>query len=166
MKHTSGFTLIELLIAITIVALLTAVTVPAFLRFSVRQELSQGVAGVKTDLRTVQNRAISGIDREVGGVDYYWWGIEFAAESGDYDFVKSSNSDDPNDPGDGVIAVRTKSLPGSGLQIVGGGTVWFKMVTGEVFGTGAVVIRRVGCDCTERPDDCQDVTVSAGGRIE
>jgi len=166
MKYATGFTLIELLIAITIVALLTAVTVPAFLRFSARQELSQGVADVKTDLRTVQNRAISGIDRQVGGVDYYWWGIKFTAESGDYSFVKSSALDDPDSA---VVSVREKSLSGAGLEIVADKTIWFKMITGEVFGSGAVVVRRVESGCVsqaEDPDNCRDVTVSAGGRVE
>ena len=160
MKYTTGFTLVELLIATTIVALLTAITIPAFLRFSARQELSQGVAGVKTDLRTVQNRAVSAIDRKVGGTDFYWWGIEFTAGEGDYDFVKSSNL---NNPDDGVTVVRTKSLPGSGLETVDSGTVWFKMVTGEVANAGDIVIRRVGGAC---PGDCLTVTVSVGGRIE
>ena len=161
-KPLRGFTLIELLVASAILAVLTAVSISHFGVFSANRELNRAAEQFMTDLRAVQNRALSAVDREFEGEDYHWWGIEFESGSPEYRVCQSSSGAPP------LVCdrlARTKSLP-SGFDFAVGGAVWFKMVTGEVEGAGTITVRRTGVDCAASPDGCRDVIVSAGGRIE
>lgn len=154
-RYSFGFTLIELLITVVIIALLTGLTIPYFQDFSKRQELQRGVEQVRTDLRTVQNRAVSGVDRKVDTTEYFWWGISFTLESGTYEFCQGEDESAPACD----LVVRERDLPGADLEVVAGRAIWFKMITGEVRNAGAITIG-------DSSGETASVTVSAGGRIE
>jgi len=157
----SGFTLIELLVVCAIIAVLAVASIPRFRTFNANQELNQAVEQVKSDLRVVQNRAVSVTDRACGTDYYYWWGVDFDAHSGEYRLVQSDNEVNP-DAGS-FREVRTKALP-TGFELATDVTVWFKMVTGAVKNAGAVTVRRIDASCPG--GDCRDVDISEGGRIE
>ena len=178
-----GFTLIELLITTSIMALLVAVAVPSFQTFTRNQALRRGVEQVKTDLRTVQNRAVSGIDRKKPGGDeyYYWWGIDFKYNDDPqkYAFVQSDNKEDH--PGEAIEEEkRVKKLPGD-LTFGSNGsngsnvTIWFKMITGSVCTDSVCPLPvdplvdasvEVKVCLGGSGGSCQGVTVSRGGEIK
>lgn len=69
-----GFTLIELLVVISIIAIITGAIVPNFNTYIKNQNLRQSGDQIKTDLRSIQNRALTGV-----GYDIYkgYWGVKF-----------------------------------------------------------------------------------------
>lgn len=69
-QRQSAFTLIELLVAVAIIALLTMISIPAFSGFARRQTLYQATKDLKTDLRSAQNKAVSGVDGLLWGVHF------------------------------------------------------------------------------------------------
>lgn len=169
-KLLRGFTLIELLVTSAILAVLAAVTVPYFHGFAARQELNQAVEQVRTDLRAVQNRAVSATDRGSDPNYYWWWGIDFDQNSENYDLILR-RSDDGGNPESGAVnqSSRTKRLPG-GLRTEdiadADVNVWFKMITGDVYiGPSPLPGFRVINVCRDAAT-CRSVTVFAGGRIE
>ncbi|MFW6110092.1 MAG: pilus assembly FimT family protein [Patescibacteria group bacterium] len=172
-RNCSGFTLIELMVVSAIIITLTVFTIPAFTRFSSRQELRRAAEGLRTDIRTVQNRAVSGIDREVGGVPCYWWGMKLTEGESDYQFVRSYDEDYPEDD---VEVVRKFSLAGKSEIFIPGGdsdlTIWYKMISGEVGGISGdktIVVRKHGASCTSQDDSsayCRDIVVSEGGKVK
>lgn len=57
---TKGFTLIELLVTIAIIVSLTAVIFPRLSQYRIQERLVDGSSQLQSDLRVVQNNAISG----------------------------------------------------------------------------------------------------------
>lgn len=166
-SYRAGFSLIELLVACALLVALAAWTVPAFMKFSDRQELLRAEELARTEIYTVQNRAVANVDRGVG--EFYWWGVKFDAGSTRYVFYRSPNDADPMAPAEPAL-YRENHLASDDLEFADGATVWFRMTTGEVFGGDqTVVVRRVGATCTSEADpsdDCREVNVYTGGRIE
>lgn len=91
-KHSQGFTLIELLITIVIISILSVGIVPSFTGYIRNQNLRQAQEQLKSDLRSVQNKALTGSlsDQIVGGARMRFWGIKFLMNSNIYHFFISS----------------------------------------------------------------------------
>ncbi len=79
----SGFTLIELMISVGILTLLSAAMIPSFNTYINNQNVSQGLEQVKSDLRSVQNKALTGteFDRTTNTT---YWGMKFGNGSNTY----------------------------------------------------------------------------------
>jgi prepilin-type N-terminal cleavage/methylation domain-containing protein len=74
-----GFTQIELLIVIAMIGVLAAASIPVFVGFTSNQRLIEAANNVRADLRSAQNRAISGVTHNIGGgIKNNVWGIRFA----------------------------------------------------------------------------------------
>ena len=159
-ENNSGFSLLELLVTTTILAVLTAVTLPYFHTFTANQELVQAAEQVITDLRTVQNRALSAIDRSVSGTSYYWWGIDFVV-GGDATVYTLAQSSNEITPLGGSVVRRTKTLP-NGFEFTTDESVWFKMVNGETDHSGPLTITI----CSTGGSSCRNITISDVGLIE
>lgn len=153
-----GFTLLELLIVVAIIGLLTGVAIPAFSAFTRRQALTQAAKNLKTDLRAVQNRAVSGVEGQR-------WGVHLVQGTTNYEIFSTSSY---------VYSVgQTKNLP-SGVQVSalsrhagGQSNVVFDRLTGTVGvyqnnGTqlGSDIIITLTLSGTNRY-----VRVDAGGKI-
>lgn len=69
MKST-GFTLVEILIVIALITILSAISVPAIVSFQRNQTLTQASKKLKSDLRYVQNKALSSIDGRAWGINF------------------------------------------------------------------------------------------------
>ena len=80
----AGFTLVELLITITIIAIATAAIIPSFSSFIRNQNVKQAQEQLKSDLRNVQNKALTGAlsDATIGTNPVLYWGIRFTAGTG------------------------------------------------------------------------------------
>lgn len=88
----NGFTLVELLLVITIMIIMAGSMIPSFSGYLRNQNLKQTQEKVKSDLRSVQNKALTGAlyDRTVlvGGTPrtVTHWGVRFNNNSRRYDF--------------------------------------------------------------------------------
>ncbi len=161
MNKDFGFTLVELLVVVALIGIFAAITIPYFGDFARNQTLNQSVEQLKSDLRTVQNRAQNGIDKRDDDTEYYWWGIDFDSGSGTYSIVQSSN--DENNPSDNMEVRREKSLP-EGVEVLNDVTIWYKMMTVEVYvdntplvGSLDIVVSLEGME--------RSITITSGGEI-
>jgi prepilin-type N-terminal cleavage/methylation domain-containing protein len=80
-----GFTLIELMVVIGLVAILSGAILPNFSTYINNQNRKQAQEQVKSDLRTIQNRALTGVGYT--STDTHW-GIYFGVGSSTYSFLK------------------------------------------------------------------------------
>ena len=99
----NGFTLIELLIVVTIMVLVTGAIIPSFSGYIRNQNLKQAQEQVKSDLRTAQNKALTGAlsDQTINSNPVTYWGVRFhpqtATDYNSYDlYVSDTNTGCPN----------------------------------------------------------------------
>lgn len=90
--HNRGFTLVELLIAITIMLIMAGAMIPSFSGYLKSQTLKQSQEKLKSDIRSIQNKALTGAlyDKtvDVGGTarQVTHWGIRFNNGSSTYNY--------------------------------------------------------------------------------
>jgi type II secretory pathway pseudopilin PulG len=107
-KRSAGFTLIELLISASIVMIIAAGIIPSFSGYIKDQNLKQAQEQLKSDLRTIQNRALTGALSDVTmgtpAVPVLYWGVVFYAPDDNSgtntykSFVSNSASSCPPSP--------------------------------------------------------------------
>lgn len=154
---SQGFTLIEILLVVSILAVMTATLIPSFDSYIKNQNLKQAQEAVKNDLRTMQNRAMTGAS-SASGINY--WGIYFADESNSYSLVSSSTPENC-----GVGAESGGVLPGDVVMDTGSGPsadarcVWFALGTGDTYDTSEVNLY------VKSENICKRVLVNPFGRI-
>ncbi|EKE00451.1 MAG: hypothetical protein ACD_22C00018G0001, partial [uncultured bacterium] len=91
--HTVGaFTLIELMIVVGIIAILTSIMIPSFNFYIANQNLKQAQEQIKNDLRTVQNKALTGALSADASAPLYW-GVKFTDNSTKYTYFTSHTAD-------------------------------------------------------------------------
>lgn len=89
-KYSNGFTLVEIIIVVSIIAIISGGIVPSFFRYIDNQNLKQAKEQLKSDLRTIQNRALTGALSDytftVGGKKepVRYWVVYFQNNSGTY----------------------------------------------------------------------------------
>jgi prepilin-type N-terminal cleavage/methylation domain-containing protein len=92
----NGFTLVELLLVITIMMVMAGAMIPSFSGYLRNQNLKQTQEKLKSDLRTVQNKALTGalFDRTVlvGAAQQpvTHWGVRFVNGSRRYNYFISA----------------------------------------------------------------------------
>jgi len=79
-----GFTLIELLVVVTIIVVVTGALIPSFAGYIRNQGVKQSQEQLKSDLRTAQNKALTGTlsDTFIGTNPVQFWGVRFNSGSG------------------------------------------------------------------------------------
>ena len=104
-KYSNGFTLVEIIIVVSIIAIISGGIVPSFFRYIDNQNLKQAKEQLKSDLRTVQNRALTGALSDyvfyVGGKKepVRYWAVYFQNNNGTYyAYITSRNSVCPPSP--------------------------------------------------------------------
>jgi len=93
-KKQKGFTLVELLISVSVIVILTAIAFPIFTTTGSNQTLIQNSENIKSDIRLVQTKSLSGI---VSG-DNGYWGARFICAGGkstNYILGQPNNAEDP-----------------------------------------------------------------------
>lgn len=130
---SAGFTLLELMIVVTIIGIVSAGIVPAFSKYIENQNLKQAQEQLKSDMRTVQNKALTGTssDQMLGGTYIKYWGIKFVKGQSAYDYFVST---DTTCPGAYVTgAYQGKSSFNSDLTIQSeSGCVFFDISNGDI----------------------------------
>lgn len=95
-KGHLGFTLIELMIVVVIISIIAVSILPSFATYIRNQNLRQAQEQLRSDLRTAQNKALSGTlsDATVpGGALMQFWGVQFTINSGSYPYFISAVDD-------------------------------------------------------------------------
>src|SRR3989339_1397940 len=84
-NRSSGFTLIELLIVVTIIVLVTGAAIPSFAGYVRNQTIIQATEQLKSDLRTAQNKAMTGASSTelISGNPARFWGVRFSSGASD-----------------------------------------------------------------------------------
>lgn len=89
-KVLKAFTLLELMITVGIIAIMTGALIPSFSIYLKNQNVKQAQEQIKSDLRTAQNKALTGTASDTGAV---YWGIYFQANQSNYTFFTSTVND-------------------------------------------------------------------------
>jgi type II secretory pathway pseudopilin PulG len=76
---TFGFTLIELLVSVSLIMIMTAAIVPSFTTYTKNQNKLQAAEFVKSELRTVQNKALTGVNSDQANAGF--WAVKFFNDS-------------------------------------------------------------------------------------
>ena len=165
-RNNSGFTLVELLMVVSIIAILSGFLIPGFSNYIDSQNLLQGMELVKSDLRTAQNKALTGVGSATGAA---FWGVKITGNNAsDYLFFNSqgSSSDDCNNVSQASPGAQTsENLPGGVVvRDAAGVCVFFSVRNGD-----ATMVNNGGSDTLQvaYPDDeaCYGVQINSAGMI-
>lgn len=127
-NNSSGFTLIELMIVLALVALVAGLLIPGFTSYIKNQAKHQALEQVKSDLRTIQNRALTGVSAS-DSVNY--WGVKFISKTSQYYYFTSAEATDAVCTG--ITSANTEHsapLPQS-VVIWGTGCIFFSFANGD-----------------------------------
>lgn len=83
LPNRNGFTLVEVLVVVTILMIISATVLPTFSSYIQKQNLNQSVENLLSDIRSMENKAISGVPN-ANGVSAPYWGIYMPAGSNTY----------------------------------------------------------------------------------
>lgn len=167
-RKLKAFTLIELLLVVSIIIIITGAILPGFSTYIQEQSVTQSREQVKTDLRTLQNRSLTGQNAlDLVGTNTYpsYWGVRFIAESNTYIFfISQSNGACP--PTTNIIQKGTsRPLPGDAV-IKTSRCLFFNMTNGNmnpypVTGTVEVIVGRANVNTK-----CKRIQITTEGLID
>lgn len=136
----NAFTMIELLVVVSIMTILTGAMIPSFASYIRDQNIKQALEQVKSDLRTVQNNALT--DSVPNGIPLtspLYWGVFFDAGTPNYYyFVTSQNSS--CDPGDVDINQDRKFILPKSVVPVADYCLFFDFANGNVSGESYIAL--------------------------
>lgn len=170
-----GFTLIELLIVISLIAILTGASLPSFSAYIKNQNLRQAQEQLKSDLRTVQTRALVGSGNDG---TYKYWGLKIVGDTAlTYYFFKSTATSQAQLVNDCNAAVtssteQSRQLPGD-ISVRNGSGNWcfyFSFSSGDVTtikngSTGAITSYPISLGSPSSTNTCGYITLNSGGLV-
>lgn len=162
--RNKGFTLVELLLVVSLIAVLSSFLIPGFSNYIDNQNIRQAQELLKSDLRNVQNKALTGVGASVSTVDY--WGLKIpSSDAKNYIYFQSQTND--GSACDSAVANETSgNLPGDVvIKGANGVCVFFSLRNGD-----ATIVNLVGGGDTISigyPDEpaCYGVQINAAGMI-
>lgn len=153
-SRQKGFTLIELLITLALIGILTAAVLNSFNEILNEQKRTQAAAQVKNDLRSAQNRALSGINQ----IPYSGWGLKFTEGSNTYNLCGRTGTDvNCSNELDELTLPQGVVIQDAPVYVV------FQIITGENLSGLATI--KVGLT-NDAESKWKTITVSVGGNIE
>ena len=156
---SAAFTLIELLIVISIISLVTGAMIPGFSSYIDNQNVRQAQEQVKSDLRTAQNKALTGY--QGGGATVGYWGVDFTTGADDYDYFYADDTSSC-----GTTDRTGTKLPGDVVVRNAPDCVFFDSDNGDAFvvGGGPCNPCRVYLGASDA-SSCEAVEVNSAGLI-
>lgn len=158
-----GFTLIEMMIVVGVIAIVSGATMPSFVKYLDIQNLEQVRQDILSDLRSVQNKAMTGeaADQLIGAAPVAYWGVHFTQSNSYNVFYSSQNTS--CDSGDYVYQ-RTQNFNDDYQIINTNGCMFFYMFNGDIHVEGLVTdasnVIRVGTE-----DNYVDINYNEAGLI-
>jgi prepilin-type N-terminal cleavage/methylation domain-containing protein len=146
-NHSKGFTLIELLVVVSIIAIIGGGIIPSFSQYLNDQNLKQAQEQLKSDLRTIQNKALTGASSneeipEASGNRAKYWGVYFrsGSETVDYFISKSTSPCPPAYSGDGQTGIPKGSfkIPNTVVYKGSNGCLFFDIKNGDIISSGGI----------------------------
>jgi prepilin-type N-terminal cleavage/methylation domain-containing protein len=140
-KYSRGFTIIELLVSMSIITIIAGGIIPTFTSYIRNQNLIQAQEQLLSDLRTVQNRALTGAlsnERlpDSSGELVRYWGVTFPSDSGSSISVFVSTTDAICPPAASTFENQNQfTLPNDVLYFGAGGCAFFDIKNGDITGT-------------------------------
>ncbi len=129
-KNSKGFTLIELLISVSIIAIISGGIIPSFSGYIKNQNLKQAQEQIKSDLRSIQNKALTGSLSSSSSSPSHW-GIRFVNDSDTYTYFISTSNNICSDPSF-VFDQGTGKIP-NGVKIANfTGCIFFSFQNGDI----------------------------------
>ena len=108
-KSGIGFTLVELLISVSIILILSGILIPSFSGYLNNQNVLQGAEQLKSDLRTVQNKALTRVGADT---EAKYWGLKIASDSANKYYFFNSTNNAQADCDSGSTSTASVKLPG------------------------------------------------------
>lgn len=172
-KNAQGFTLVELLIVISILVIVTGAAIPSFAGYIKNQGIKQAQEQLKSDLRNIQNKALTGAlsDQTIGTSPVAYWGVRFSPGSGSgatrYEyFIAATNTSCPSG------ALPSSQLQGysdlaSGIIVRASAytCVYFSIANGSISSSPSVTQLIVGYSGSTASGDCRRVHFNSNGLI-
>lgn len=90
-NSSAGFTLIELMISVGILTVLSAAMIPSFNSYINSQNVNQATEQIKSDMRSVQNKALTGAGFVRNSTTH--WGMKFVDGSNTYSWKIFTTAD-------------------------------------------------------------------------
>jgi prepilin-type N-terminal cleavage/methylation domain-containing protein len=89
----SGYTIIELIVVIAIMSVLLTLAIPAFQQFNAPQEFKTASQQIKSDLRVLQNKSVSGVTViRSGASTRVFWSVRIMNNSSSYEIAACEKS--------------------------------------------------------------------------
>ena len=129
---SKAFTLVELMISITIITIISASIIPAFSRYIRNQNLKQAQEQLKSDLRNIQNKALTGSlsDQFINGNSKMkYWGVKFTQGFQSYEFFISALDTDCTVP---MLSQGTNSFSDGIKSLSNSGCMFFSISNGGI----------------------------------
>lgn len=141
----NGFTLVELLLVVSIIAVLSSFLIPGFSNYIDNQNVLQASEILKSDLRSAQSKALTGVGAYSSGILY--WGIKIPSDNATSYIFFNSTANDATACTNAVADTTSENLPG-GVVIKGanGACIFFSVENGNanfVNTTGSLDVGRV-----------------------
>jgi prepilin-type N-terminal cleavage/methylation domain-containing protein len=169
--ETNGFTLVELLIVVSIIIIVTASIVPSFAGYIRNQGVKQAQENLKSDLRNIQNKALTGAlsDLQLGSNPVKYWGVRFLPNSGRYEYFVSAVS---NTCPSGVLPAQqlqgySDLVSGLEVKVLGSQCLYFSLSNGDITASPAIIGNQLIVGYTESTasGDCRRVIFNTNGLI-
>jgi len=126
----NGFTLVELLIVVSIIIVMSSFLIPGFTNYIDSQNIIQAKETLKSDLRTVQNRALTGESSSDPNVEY--WGIRFPSDNATQYNTFKSLENTATACNNATSTKTSEILPGGTVvRDAGGACVFFSIRNGD-----------------------------------
>jgi len=167
----SGFTLVELLISVSIILILSGILIPSFSGYLNNQNILQGVEQLKSDLRTLQNKALTRVGADTGAK---YWGLKIASDSANkyYFFNSTGNAQNP-DCDLASTSTASVKLPGeviirNGPSAGSGFCVFFSIVNGDVnmVKPQGALSNRISLGYAGSGSNCRAVEINSAGMMK
>lgn len=178
-----GFTLVELMIVVGILAIVSGIMIPSFSTYTRNQTLKQAQENLKSDLRSAQNKALTGTgsDTLINGNPVLYWAIYFTDATGSdttYRFYLTTSGSCTA----GVELQQTVNFPASisikstlrgappGVSSPGYHCLLFSLEDGSVFEQiGAVIVpiaeTRIQLEHSSDTTVSKDISINKAGLI-